>query len=163
MGILTEVVVIFVFVILGASLPFDSLRDQAAPAIVTVAALIVIARPIVVLVCLGLDRRAAWTRNELIFIAWTRETGVVPAALAALLVAKGSAIGEQLTTTVAVAIIATLVLQSTTKGWLARRLSLVEQPGLGLAPRVGRISSTDKGCSRQGGGHLSRIARTGTA
>ena len=127
-GIVSEVVVIFVFVVLGVNLPFDSFPDHAAAAAITVAALMFIARPIVILVCLGLDRRGAWTREELIFMAWSRETGVVPAALAALLVAQGTSIGDELTVTVAVAIIATLGIQSTTKHWLGRRLSLLEEP-----------------------------------
>lgn len=125
-GILSDVVVIFVFVVLGANLPFESFPDHALAALATVAALILVARPLVVLVCLGLDRRGEWTWQEGIFLAWSRETGVVPAAVAALLVAQGTTIGDELTTTVAVAIIVTLVVQSTTKRWLAERLGLVE-------------------------------------
>jgi len=125
-GIIADVVVIFVFVILGANLPFDAFPDYAVAATITVAGLMFVARPIVVLACLGLDRRGAWTREELLFIGWSRETGVVPAALAGLIVAEGTTIGDELTTAVAIAIIATLAIQSTTKGWLAARLRLTE-------------------------------------
>ena len=125
-GIVADVMVIFVFITLGASLPFGSLSEYAVPALATVAALVLVARPLTVIVCLAPDRRGAWTRNETIFLAWTRETGVVPAAVAALLVAEGVQIGDELVTTVAVAIILTLVVQSTTKAWLARRLDLLQ-------------------------------------
>ncbi|MFN8223368.1 MAG: cation:proton antiporter [Gaiellales bacterium] len=127
-GILADVVVIFVFVVLGANLPFESFPEHAPAALATVAALILVARPLTVMLCLGLDRRGRWTRAEAIFLTWSRETGVVPAAVAALLVAQGTTIGDELTTTVAVAIIVTLVVQSTTKRWLAERLGLVERP-----------------------------------
>ena len=88
------------------------------PALVTVAALVFVARPLTILACLGPDRRGGWTRDEIVFLAWTRETGVVPAALAGLLVAEGVPIGDQLVTTVALAVIVTLVVQSTTKAGL---------------------------------------------
>jgi NhaP-type Na+/H+ or K+/H+ antiporter len=51
---------------------------------------------------------------------------VVPAAVASLLVAEGVDNGDELVTTVALAIVVTLLLQSTTKPWLARKLGLVE-------------------------------------
>jgi cell volume regulation protein A len=57
-------------------------------------------------------------------VAWTRETGVVPAALAGVLVAEGVPYGAELVTTASVAIVVTLAVQSTTKAWLARRLGL---------------------------------------
>ncbi|MFZ3322424.1 MAG: hypothetical protein WA190_08640 [Usitatibacter sp.] len=39
-----------------------------------------------VFACALPDRKARWTTNELLFICWTRETGVIPGALAGLLV-----------------------------------------------------------------------------
>lgn len=124
----SDVVVIFVFVILGANLPFGELRDEWLPALAVIATLIFVARPIVVLLCLGPDRRARWTRRELVFLAWTRETGVVPAALAGLLVARGVPDADLVVIVVALAVVATLTLQATTKPWLARRLGLLEPP-----------------------------------
>jgi cell volume regulation protein A len=121
-----DIVVIFVFITLGANLPFDAFGDYALPALATLAAFIFVARPLTVLSSLLPDRRGAWTRAEIGFICWTRETGVVPAAVAGLLVSQGVPDGDELVTTVALAIIVTLVLQSTTKPWLARRLGLTE-------------------------------------
>ncbi len=122
----TEVVVILVFVVLGANLPWADIRDNFVPAVIVVASLIVLARPVTVLVCLGADRRGRWTREEITFLGWTRETGVVAAALAGLMVARGIPDAELIVTTVAVAIVATLALQTTTKTWLGRRLGLGE-------------------------------------
>lgn len=148
-GVVADVMVIFVFIALGANLPFGSFEAFALPALATVAALVLIARPLTVIVCLAPDRPGAWTRRELIFLAWTRETGVVPAAVASLLVARGVRIGDELLTTVAVAIIFTLTVQSTTKSWLARRLDLLEDddvverdlepPRLGLGAPAERL------------------------
>ncbi len=121
-----DVVVIFVFVTLGANLPFDTFGDYALPALATLAVLLFVARPLTVVSSLLPDRRGGWTRNEIAFVAWTRETGVVPAAVASLLVSEGVANGDQLVTSVALAIVVTLLLQSTTKPWLARRLGLTE-------------------------------------
>ena len=72
------------------------------------------------------DRRGRWSREEIAFLSWTRETGVVPAALVGILIADGVAYESELTTVVALAIVVTLLLQSTTKAWLARRLGLFE-------------------------------------
>ena len=84
-----DIIVIFVFITLGANLPFDTIADEALPALITLAALIFVARPLTVLACLLPDRRGRWSREELVFLSWTRETGVVPAALVGILVADG--------------------------------------------------------------------------
>ena len=128
-GTVTEVVVILVFITLGANLPWSDIWDNLAAAlVVVVVGLIVLARPVTVLLCLGADRRGRWTREELVFMSWTRETGVVAAALAGLTVARDIPHAELIVTTVAVAIVVTLALQTTTKVWLGRRHGLDEPP-----------------------------------
>lgn len=122
-----DVMVMFVFITLGANLPsWDAMTDNIVPAALVLAALIFVARPLVVLACLVLDRRGRWTREEVVFLAWTRETGVVPAALAGIIVGLGVPDSEFVVTTVALAIVVTLALQTPTKRWLARRLGLLE-------------------------------------
>jgi cell volume regulation protein A len=125
-AVVKDLAVIFVFVALCANLPLDRIADNALPALAVLAVLIVVARPLTVLVCLGLDRRGSWEPAEIAFLAWTRETGVVPAALLGVLVAEGVPYEAELTTVVALAVIVTLMLQATTKPWLARRLGLLE-------------------------------------
>ena len=125
---ITDVVVILVFITLGANLPWSEIWDNLGPAlVVVVVGLLLIARPVTVLICLGLDRRGRWTRQEIAFLSWTRETGVVAAALASLMVARDIPDSELIVTTVAVAIVVTLALQTTTKTWLGRRLGLDEE------------------------------------
>jgi len=125
-AIVADVMVIFVFITLGVNLPFGSFGDFALPALATLGALLFVARPLTVLACLLPDRRGRWTREEIIFVGWTRETGVVPAAVAGILVAQGVPHADEIVTTVALAVIVTLLLQATTKPWLARRLGLYE-------------------------------------
>jgi cell volume regulation protein A len=121
-----DVMVMFVFITLGANLPWGEILDQLGPALAVIAALIFVARPLTVLACLLPDRRGRWSRDEVLFLAWTRETGVVPAALAGIMVALDVPNSELVVTTVALAIIVTLSVQATTKHWLARRLGLIE-------------------------------------
>lgn len=123
---MASVMVILIFVTLGSSLPWSEIADEWAPALAVVATLMFVARPFVVALCLAPDRRGSWTRQEAIFLAWTRETGVVPAALAGLVVAMDVPDAQLVVVCVAVAIIATLVVQTTTKPFLARRLRLVD-------------------------------------
>jgi cell volume regulation protein A len=125
---LSEVVTIFVFLVVGSQLPFDTLAEQWAPSLAVVAVLLLVARPLAVLACTLPDRRARWTRHELAFLCWTRETGVVPAALVGVLAGLGVPGVDLLAAVVALAIVATLLLQAAPAPWLARRLGLLE-PG----------------------------------
>ena len=85
-AVVADVMVIFVFITLGANLPWGEHPDHLGPALAVVAVLLFVARPLTVLACLLPDRRGKWTREEIVFLAWTRETGVVPAALAGVVV-----------------------------------------------------------------------------
>lgn len=122
--VITEVVVILVFITVGSNLPWADIWDNLVPALIVVAALILAARPLTVLLCLLPDRRGRWSREEIAFLAWTRETGVVAAALASLMVALEIPDAELVVTTAAVAIVVTLAVQTTTKTWLGTRLGL---------------------------------------
>jgi cell volume regulation protein A len=128
-----DVMVILVFVVLGANLPWDAIADEWLPALAVLATLIFVARPIAVLACLLPDRRGEWTRQEIAFLCWTRETGVVPAALAGILLSMDIERADLIVVCVALAIIVTLTLQASSKRWLARKLDLLE-PDLPPAP-----------------------------
>jgi len=133
-AIVSDVVVMLVFIVLGANLPWGDMRDSFWPALAVVATLLLVARPLAVGLCLAPDRRGRWTREEAVFLAWTRETGVVPAALAGLIVSLDVPHSELVVTCVALATVVTLGLQATTKRPLARRLGLLET--LVSAPEV---------------------------
>ena len=125
-GQVAEIAVLLVFVTLGINLPFGALYEYLAGGLVVMAVFILVARPLTVLVCLLPDRRGGWTREELIFLSWCRETGVIPAALAALLLTQGIPGADIAVSMVALAVCVTLLLQATTAGPLARRLGLIE-------------------------------------
>ena len=72
---IADLVTLFVFVVLGANIPFDALGEYFLPALAVLATLLLLARPLTVLACTLPDRRAGWTRPEVVFLCWTRETG----------------------------------------------------------------------------------------
>ena len=123
---ITEVVVILVFVTLGINLPFEALGRYFLGGLLVMFVFIFVARPITVLACLLPDRRGGWTGREIVFISWCRETGVIPAAVASLLLARGVEGAEIAVSMVALAVCVTLLLQATTAGPVARRLGLLD-------------------------------------
>ena len=68
-----------VFVTLGIDVPLAPL-GQLWGELVVMAVFLLVARPVTVLACLLPDRRGRWLREEIVFLSWCRETGVVPAA-----------------------------------------------------------------------------------
>lgn len=133
MAQVAEIAVLAVFVTLGINLPFDALQEYFWGGLVVMLVFVFVARPVTVLVCLLPDRRGSWTWQELVFLSWCRETGVVPAAIASLLLARDVEGADIAVALVAMAIVVTLLLQATTAGVLARRLGLLE----GIEPEPG--------------------------
>jgi cell volume regulation protein A len=125
----SELAVLAVFVTLGINLPLQSLWDDLWGGLVVMAVFLLVARPVTVAACLLPDRRGGWTRDEILFVSWCRETGVVPAAVAGLLLAEGVEGADTIAALVALAVVVTLLLQATTAGAVARRLGLVEEAG----------------------------------
>jgi potassium/hydrogen antiporter len=121
-----DLVTLFVFVVLGASIPFDDLGDHLLPALAVLAALLLVARPVVVIASTLADRRGRWTPQEILFLCWTRETGVVPAALVGVLAGLGVPDVDVYASVVALAVVLTLVLQALPARRLAARLGLVD-------------------------------------
>jgi cell volume regulation protein A len=124
---ISEIAVLLVFVTLGINMPFSALNEYLAGGLLVMVIFIFVARPLTVLACLLPDRRGRWTREEIIFLSWCRETGVIPAALVALLLAQDVPGADIAVSMVALAICVTLLLQATTAGSLARRLGLAEE------------------------------------
>ena len=120
----SDLVTPLVFVMLGANIPLGQLRDNLLPALVIVAVLLLVARPVTVLACTLPDRRGRWTWQEIVSMGWTRETGVVPAALVGVLAGTGVPDGGVFASVVALAIVLTLLVQALPAAWLARRLGL---------------------------------------
>jgi cell volume regulation protein A len=80
----------FIFILLGTQVDFALMSKHLAGGVAVVAVFMLVARPVTVFLCALPDRRAKWTLRELLFMCWTRETGVIPAALAGLLIGVGA-------------------------------------------------------------------------
>jgi cell volume regulation protein A len=117
---------IFIFVLLGSQVNFVLLQQYFWPALGVVVAFMLIARPLSVFICTLPDKRAKWTLNELLFMCWTRETGVIPGALAGMLVGMKVAHSDVIASVTFMAILLTIILQATTTKWLANKLNLLE-------------------------------------
>jgi potassium/hydrogen antiporter len=116
------------------------LGENLLPALAVLAALLLLARPLTVILCTLPDRRGKWTRHELAFLCWTRETGVVPAALVGVLAGLGVPNNDAYASVVALAVIMTLILQALPAAWLARRLGLLDgEPPPEPSPAPGMV------------------------
>jgi cell volume regulation protein A len=115
----------FIFILLGAQVDFALMNRYLLGGIAVVAVFMLVARPLAVLLCAWPDRRARWSWQEIVFMCWTRETGVIPAALAGLLLGMKAPGAEVIASVTFVAVLMTIVIQATTTRWLAARLGLL--------------------------------------
>jgi potassium/hydrogen antiporter len=118
---------VFIFILLGAQVDFALMSQYWLGGAAVVAVLMLIARPATVFLCAGPDRRARWSFAELLFMCWTRETGVIPAALAGLLVGMKAPGAQMIASVTFVAILMTILIQAPTTKWLGARLGLLEK------------------------------------
>lgn len=116
----------FIFILLGSQVNFALLQQHFGSALAVVAVFMLVARPITVFACALPDRRAKWTWQELAFMCWTRETGVIPGALAGMLVGMKAPYADVIASVTFMAILITIILQATTTRWLAGQLKLLE-------------------------------------
>lgn len=114
----------FIFILLGSQVNFGLLRAYWAGALGVVLFFIFVARPITVFLCAVPDRRAKWSLNELLFMSWVRETGVIPSALAGLLLGMGAPHADIIASVVFVAVLVTILVQAPTTRWWGATLGL---------------------------------------
>ena len=117
----------FIFILLGSQVDFSLISKFLFGGIIIVSIFMLIARPITIFLCALPDRRAKWSFNEMLFMCWTRETGVIPAALAGLLTGKHLPGAEIIAADTFIAILMTILIQATTAKWLAGKLGLLEK------------------------------------
>lgn len=115
-----------IFVILGSQVNLVILGKYFIPSIIVVLSLMFIARPITILACAKLDKKANWDRYELLFMMWVRETGVIPAALCGIISAMKLPGYEIISSVVFMTIIITLIVQGSTTKLIAKRLGVLE-------------------------------------
>jgi cell volume regulation protein A len=116
---------LFIFILLGTQLDFAQMARHWEGGVAIALVLMFVARPITVFVCALPDRRARWTFAELLFMCWTRETGVIPAALAGLLLGSKAPEASLIASVTFVTILMTILIQAPTTQWLGNRLGLI--------------------------------------
>ena len=117
---------IFIFVLLGSQVNFALLYQYFWEALGVVIVFMLISRPLVVFACALPNRSAKWTLQELLFMYWTRETGVIPGALAGMLVGMKVPYSDVIASVTFMAILLTILVQATSTKWLATKLNLLE-------------------------------------
>jgi cell volume regulation protein A len=115
----------FIFILLGTQVDFALMNKYLLGGVAVVAVFMLVARPATVFLCALPDRRAKWTFKELLFMCWTRETGVIPGALAGLLMGMGAPEAKLIASVTFLAILMTILIQATTTRWLAEKLGLL--------------------------------------
>jgi potassium/hydrogen antiporter len=118
----------FIFILLGSQVNFALVGNYLPGGVALVLVFMLVARPVTVFCCALPDRRAGWSLNELLFMSWTRETGVIPGALAGILLGLKAPGAELIAAITFLAILMTIVIQATTTRWLAARLGLLLDP-----------------------------------
>lgn len=120
---------IFIFILLGSQLSFELLARYWWQGLLLLGAFMFVARPAAVFLCAGPDRRAKWSLRELLFMSWTRETGVIPAALVGILAGQKVPGMEAVGSITFIFILGTILIQAPTTAWVAGRLGLLKSGG----------------------------------
>jgi cell volume regulation protein A len=117
----------FIFIMLGSQVNLPLVGEHLGGGMLLVLLFIFVVRPVAVFACALPDRRAGWSLKELLFICWTRETGVIPGALAGILIGMRLPNAEVIASITFLAILLTILFQASTTRWLAWKLGLLEE------------------------------------
>ena len=115
----------FIFILLGSQVDFGLMSQYLIAGVAVVVVFMLVARPVTVFLCALPDRRAKWSFKEMLFMCWTRETGVIPGALAGMLVGMKAPGAQIIASVTFIAILMTILIQATTTKWLAKKLDLL--------------------------------------
>ena len=121
---LTLIMRTLIFMLLGTQVNFSILGEYSKQGVLIVLVFMFIARPLSVLVCTLPDRKAKWQWNEIVFMFWVRETGVIPAALSGMIAAAGVDYANEISSITFIAILVTILLQASTTGLIAKWLRI---------------------------------------
>lgn len=114
-----------IFIILGSQVNLEILVKYFLPSIFCVFCFMFVVRPICVLACTLVDRKAKWKKNEILFMMWVRETGVIPAALCGIVTSMNIPGSDVISSVVFMTILITLILQGVSTKFVARKLGLL--------------------------------------
>lgn len=123
---ITTIMRMLIFILLGSQVNFSVILQYLWPSLGIILVFMFIARPLCVLACTLPDRGARWTKNEILFMFWVRETGVIPAALSGIIAGTGIAHADVIAAVTFMAVLLTILFQASTTGYFARRLHLEE-------------------------------------
>jgi potassium/hydrogen antiporter len=118
---------LFIFILVGSQVDFGLMGKYLGGGVIVVTILMLLARPVTVFVCALPDRRARWSFREMLFMCWTRETGVIPGALAGLLLGVNAPGAHLIASVTFIAILMTILIQAPTTRWLGGKLGLLEE------------------------------------
>jgi cell volume regulation protein A len=121
---ITFIMRMLIFILLGSQVDFSVIMENLWPSLGVIFVFIFIARPLTVLVCTLPDRKAKWKWNEIVFMFWVRETGVIPAALAGMVAGLGLLHNEIISSVTFLAVLLTILFQASTTAYVARILGL---------------------------------------
>lgn len=124
---------IVMFLMLGLLVTPSSLPAQMTAGVIVALALVFIARPIAVALCIAPFR---FPRQEQAFIAWVGLRGAVPLFLAIIPIVSGTPNAVAYFNVAFIIVIVSLVLQGWTIPWVARRLGVDVPPGPAGAGRI---------------------------
>ncbi|MGK7888269.1 MAG: cation:proton antiporter [Leptolyngbyaceae cyanobacterium] len=131
-GQLTILFVSVLFILLSADLSIASIIALGQGAVITVALLMFIVRPINIWICTW-NSTLNWRQK--LFLAWVAPKGIVSASVASLfailLTERGISGGEAIKALVFLTIISTVALQGLTAGWVARWLKITSNQATG--------------------------------
>ncbi|MBI4858356.1 MAG: sodium:proton antiporter [Acetobacterium woodii] len=123
-----SIIRMMIFTLLGVQMNFEIISQYWGASLLVILAFVFLARPISVLLTVPFDRKAKWNIREITYLCWTRETGVIPAALAGMLITMNIPNAELISAVTSMAIIITLTFQASTAKYFAKVLKLEIQP-----------------------------------
>jgi len=123
-----SIIRMLIFMLLGIQMNFGIISQYWGEALVLIMVFVFVVRPISVLLTVPFDRKAKWNIREIAYLCWIRETGVIPAALAGLLITMNIPNAELISAVTSMAIIITLTFQASTAKYFAKLLKLEIEP-----------------------------------
>lgn len=125
---ITVIMRMLIFILLGSQVNFPLILEHFWTSLGVIFVFMFIARPLTVLICTWPDRKAKWKRNEILFMFWVRETGVIPAALSGMVAGMGVQHSDLIASVTFMAVLITILFQASTTAYVARKLGLEIKP-----------------------------------
>lgn len=111
---ITVIMRMLIFILLGSQVNFPVILEHFWTSLGVIFVFVFIARPLTVLICTWPDRKAKWKWNEIVFMFWVRETGVIPAALCGMVAGMGIAHSDLIASVTFMAVLITILFQAST-------------------------------------------------